>query len=118
MLSETIEAASLQVPQEWVDIPDWAADYYLAAHVDVDEQRLVLWGYATHAQVKTQGVYEASDRTYTLSDIDLIQDFAVFLGSPTARAAANCPDRRTAAVTDGSSRAADRAADERGRTEA
>lgn len=78
MLSETIEAASLQVPQEWVDIPDWAADYYLAAHVDVDEQRLVLWGYATHAQVKTQGVYEASDRTYTLSDIDLIQDFAVF----------------------------------------
>jgi hypothetical protein len=78
MLSETIDAATLQVPQEWVDIPDWAADYYLAAHVDVDEQRLVLWGYTTHAQVKTQGTYEASDRTYTLSDADLIQDFSVF----------------------------------------
>ncbi|PSN19233.1 hypothetical protein C7271_08360 [filamentous cyanobacterium CCP5] len=78
VLSETIDAATLQVPQEWVDIPDWAADYYLAAHVDVDEQRLVLWGYTTHAQVKTQGVYEPSDRTYTLSDTDLIQDFSVF----------------------------------------
>lgn len=78
ILSETIDAATLQVPQEWVDIPDWAADYYLAAHVDVDEQRLVLWGYTTHAQVKTQGTYEASDRTYTLSDTDLIQDFSVF----------------------------------------
>lgn len=78
VLSETIDAATLQVPQEWVDIPDWVADYYLAAHVDVDEQRLVLWGYTTHAQVKTQGTYAASDRTYTLSDTDLIQDFSVF----------------------------------------
>ncbi|WP_039727679.1 DUF1822 family protein [Leptolyngbya iicbica] len=78
VLSETIDAATLQVPQEWVDIPDWVADYYLAAHVDVDEQRLVLWGYTTHAQVKTQGTYAASERTYTLSDTDLIQDFSVF----------------------------------------
>jgi hypothetical protein len=78
VLSETIDATALQVPQEWVDIPDWTADYYLAAHVDVDQQRLVLWGYTTHAQVKAQGRYEASDRTYTLSDTDLIQDFSVF----------------------------------------
>jgi hypothetical protein len=78
MLSETIDAATLQIPQEWVDTPDWVADYYLAAHVDVDEQRLVLWGYTTHVQVKAQGTYEASDRTYTLSDTDLIQDFSVF----------------------------------------
>ena len=78
MLSETIDAATLQVPQEWVDIPGWAADYYLAAHVDVDEQRLALWGYATYAQVKAQGRYEPSDRTYSLSDVDVIHDFSVF----------------------------------------
>jgi hypothetical protein len=78
LLSETLDAATMPVPQEWVDIPDWAADYYLAAHVDVDEQRLALWGYAPYAQVKTQGVYEPSDRTYTLGDGDLIQDFSVF----------------------------------------
>ncbi|MBE9113179.1 DUF1822 family protein [Nodosilinea sp. LEGE 07298] len=78
ILSEAIDAASLAVPQEWVDIPGWAADYYVAAQVDVDEQRLVLWGYGTYAQVKGQGRYEPSDRTYSLSADDLIQDFSVF----------------------------------------
>ena len=78
ILSEAIDTAVLTVPQEWVDIPGWAADYYLAAQVDVDEQRLVLWGYGTHAQVKAQGHYEPSDRTYSLSADDLIQDFSVF----------------------------------------
>ncbi|MGB3308485.1 MAG: DUF1822 family protein [Nodosilinea sp.] len=78
ILSEAIDAASLAVPQEWVDIPGWAADYYVAAQVDVDEQRLALWGYGTYAQVKTQGHYEPRDRTYSLSEDDLIQDFSVF----------------------------------------
>lgn len=78
ILSESIDAASLTVPQEWVDIPGWAADYYVAAQVDVDEQRLVLWGYGTYAQVKTQGYYEPRDRTYSLGADDLIQDFSVF----------------------------------------
>jgi hypothetical protein len=78
MLTETIEAVTLQVPQEWVDIPGWTADYYIAAQVDIDEQRLGVWGYATHAQVKVQGIYEPCDRTYTLRDADLIQDFSVF----------------------------------------
>jgi hypothetical protein len=78
ILSEAIDATSLAVPQEWVDIPGWTADYYVAAQVDVDEQRLVLWGYGTYAQVKTQGHYESGDRTYSLSADDLIQDFSVF----------------------------------------
>ncbi|MBD2110035.1 DUF1822 family protein [Nodosilinea sp. FACHB-13] len=78
ILSEAIDATSLAVPQEWVDIPDWAADYYVAAQVDVDEQRLALWGYGTYAQVKIQGQYEPRDRTYSLSANDLIQDFSVF----------------------------------------
>ena len=78
MLSEAIDAAALTVPQEWVDIPGWAADYYLAAQVDVDEQRLVLWGYGTYAQVQARGHYEPRDRTYSLGADDLIQDFSVF----------------------------------------
>ncbi|WP_052049851.1 DUF1822 family protein [Leptolyngbya sp. KIOST-1] len=78
MLSEAIDASSLTVPQEWVDIPGWTADYYVAAQVDVDEQRLVLWGYGTYTQVKAQGRYDPRDRTYSLNAADLIQDFSVF----------------------------------------
>ncbi|MCU0527548.1 MAG: DUF1822 family protein [Elainella sp. Prado103] len=32
--TEAIDDAELAVPQEWVDIPDWAADYYLAVQID------------------------------------------------------------------------------------
>jgi hypothetical protein len=77
-LSEAIDATSLTVPQEWVDIPGWAADYYVAAQADVDAQRLVLWGYGTYAQMKNQGRYEPGGRTYSLGAEDLIQDFSVF----------------------------------------
>ena len=78
MLDEAIDAAELRVPQEWVDISDWIADYYIAAYIDVDEEQLVPWGYTTHAQLKALGAYDASDRTYTLRDDNLVQDFSVF----------------------------------------
>ncbi|NEQ50919.1 MAG: DUF1822 family protein [Leptolyngbya sp. SIO3F4] len=78
MLSETIDAAELEVPQEWVDLQGWRADYYIATYVDIDDHRLALWGYTTHAQLKTKGTYSVSKRTYSLSDIDLVQDFSAF----------------------------------------
>ncbi|MEM9165077.1 MAG: DUF1822 family protein [Cyanobacteria bacterium P01_F01_bin.4] len=78
MLTESLDAAELRVPQEWVDIPAWGADYYLAAQIDIDQQRLVLWGYTTHALLKTQGLYDANDRTYRLNDGQLVQDFSAF----------------------------------------
>ena len=78
ILSEAMDAAVLEVPQEWVDIPEWAAHYYIAAQVEVDEQRLALWGYTTHAQLKAQAVYDPDERLYRMEDSKLIQDFAVF----------------------------------------
>lgn len=78
MLDETIEAAELRVPQEWIDLPGLSADYYIAAYVDVDEQRLVLWGYTPYEIIKSKGVYDSIERTYSLRDTDLIQDFSAF----------------------------------------
>lgn len=78
ILSEAIDAAEINVPQEWVDLPNWSADYYIAAYVDVDEERLVLWGYTTHGQLKSQGTYHADDRTYCLNDTAMVQDFSAF----------------------------------------
>lgn len=78
MLSEALDAAELTVPQEWVDFPGLSADYYLAAYMDVDAQQLVLWGYTTYGQLKAEGTYDISDRTYCLKDTDLTQDFSAF----------------------------------------
>ncbi|MBE9063762.1 DUF1822 family protein [cf. Phormidesmis sp. LEGE 11477] len=77
-ISEAIDAAEMRVPQEWIDLPDWAGDYYIAAYADVDEQALALWGYTTYAKVKQQGRYDAGDRTYCIEEDSLIQDFSAF----------------------------------------
>ncbi len=72
-----IDLRELRVPQEWVDIPSWSADYYLAVQVNPDASWIRIWGYTTHDQLKTKGVYDPNDRTYSLDEDDLIQDLNV-----------------------------------------
>ncbi|MFB2838049.1 DUF1822 family protein, partial [Floridanema evergladense] len=74
--SEASDRSELRVPQEWVDIPSWVADYYLAVQVNPDDRCVVIWGYATHEQLK-KGFYDLSDRTYSLAPNDLISDLNV-----------------------------------------
>ncbi len=96
--TETIDLSELRVPQEWVDIPSWAGDYYLAAQVNPDDGWVRIWGYATHEQLKTSGSYDPGDRTYCLDEDDLIQDLNVLwvgrqlgLEEPTRSALAQLP---------------------------
>ena len=72
--SEASDLTEMRVPQEWVDIPDWVADYYLAIQVNLDDGYLRVWGYGTHQQLKTKGTYNSSDRSYSLTEDDLIND--------------------------------------------
>ena len=78
MVDEAIDTSELRVPKEWIDIPNWRADYYVAANIDLDKQQLLLWGYAPYSMVKNLGAYDVADNTYSLSYLDLIQDFSVF----------------------------------------
>ncbi|MDZ7961372.1 MAG: DUF1822 family protein [Aulosira sp. DedQUE10] len=68
--NENIDSESLRVPQEWIDIPTFVGDYYLAVQVDLeanaDECTLTVQGFATHRQVKQSGKYDPRDRTYIL----------------------------------------------------
>jgi hypothetical protein len=75
--TEAIDADELRVPQEWIDIPSWIADYYVLLQVDSDEGYVKVVGYTTHADLKTKGQYDADDRTYTLPTEDLIADINV-----------------------------------------
>jgi hypothetical protein len=84
--SRTIDTSEFQVPQEWVDIPSWAGDLYLAIQVNPDEASILIWGYATHAQLKAQGHYEPRDRTYSLDAHQLIRDFSTLRLCPQDRA--------------------------------
>lgn len=95
--SEAIDDGELEVPQEWVDSPTWAADYYLAVQIQLDEQAdshwVRLWGYTTHQDLKTSGRYDADDRTYSLSSQELIRDLSALWVTLQF-----CPDAQTQAA--------------------
>jgi Protein of unknown function (DUF1822) len=76
--TEAMDRSEFRVPQEWIDIPSWVGDYYLAVEVDPDEQCLNIWGYTTHQMLKSEGNYDPCDRTYCLDGDRLIQDLTVF----------------------------------------
>ncbi|MEZ2250313.1 DUF1822 family protein [Microcoleus sp.] len=69
------------VPQEWVDIPNWTADYYLPVQMNLDGDDGECWmevlGFATHRQLKNEGRYNATDRTYVLPTQELTKSFVV-----------------------------------------
>ncbi|WP_071518305.1 DUF1822 family protein [Geitlerinema sp. PCC 9228] len=71
---ETMDRSEFRVPREWVDVPRLVGDYYLAVEVNPEQGWLEVWGYATHAQIKTDGKYDPCDRTYCLSSSYLIPD--------------------------------------------
>lgn len=75
--TEAIDLSELRVPQEWVDIPTWAADYYLSVEVGLEAGWIRVVGYATHYKLKIIGTYDTHDRTYCLNTTDLIQDINV-----------------------------------------
>lgn len=84
--SEAIDSSGLEVPQEWVDIPNWAVDYYLAVQVklahpsepSLETEWLRVWGYTTHQELKTIANYDSVDRTYYLEARSLTQDLSAF----------------------------------------
>lgn len=72
--SEAIDDGELDVPQEWVDIPGWVGDYYLAVQVQLEQGWLRIWGYTTHQELKSKGDYDSDDRTYSLAAEQLTRD--------------------------------------------
>jgi Protein of unknown function (DUF1822) len=91
--TEAIDDDELCVPQEWVDLPSWVGDYYLAVQVNPDDLMLRIWGWTTHAQLKAKGCYDRRDRTYSLERDYLIQDLSVLWLTQEL-----CPDEMTQSV--------------------
>lgn len=65
--SDAIDMADFSVPQEWVDIPNWTADYYLPVRVDLEEKYLHFWGFVSRETLKAKADYDSIYRLYHLS---------------------------------------------------
>ncbi len=83
LVPSDLNSEELRVPQEWVDIPGWTADYYIAVQVNLDSDEDESWieisGFATHRQLKNQGIYNSDDRTYSLQVDQLTEDLTLLL---------------------------------------
>jgi hypothetical protein len=67
----------LCIPQELVDIPELAGDYYLAVQVNLEQRYIRIWGYTTHQKIKQKSLYDNSNRYYILDQDNIIEDLNV-----------------------------------------
>jgi hypothetical protein len=74
--SEHDYLSEFRVPREWLDIPNWAGNYYLPVEIDLEAGWMQVWGYATYEQLKTTG-RDRADETYVLPAEELIEDSSV-----------------------------------------
>jgi hypothetical protein len=76
--SETLETDQFSVPFEWVDISPWAADYYLAVQMNLEDDQhwMRIWGFTTHKRLKL-GTIDPVKRLYKIDAQDLTQDLNV-----------------------------------------
>lgn len=72
--SDQLDRDELRVPQEWVDIPAWLGDYYLAVQIDLETNIMNIWGFISHRTLRETGTYNALDRTYSIDSDFLIAD--------------------------------------------
>lgn len=62
---ESIDRNSFSVPREWLEIPAWVGDFYLAATVDLDHNTVELWGFTDFNTLKYAPI-DFQDQNYQL----------------------------------------------------
>lgn len=80
--TETEDLETWEIPQEWVDLPAFVADYYLAVelHIEADpaDSWLAVVGYATHGMVRES--HRTEEHCYALPRQALVDDlYLLFL---------------------------------------
>lgn len=75
--TETLDFETMYISQEWIKIPQWTADYYLGIYLDLEAGFIEVWGYSSHYQIMTEGVYESDERHYAVSSKLITRDLNV-----------------------------------------
>jgi Protein of unknown function (DUF1822) len=66
--SQSIDLTEIEIPQEWVDLPNWVGDYYIPIQVDVEGKYLHLWTFISHYDLKNNGEFDRVFRNYEIAD--------------------------------------------------
>ncbi|MEO0947254.1 MAG: DUF1822 family protein, partial [Cyanobacteria bacterium J06641_5] len=82
---EVDELEVLEIPQEWVDIADFAAEYYIAVQVDSENGWLAFVGGASYQTIKQQGICDLGLRAYHLAAENLLGFNSILVAGPVAK---------------------------------
>lgn len=72
--NNNIDTEEFTIPQEWVDIPSWAGDYYLPIQIDLEAKYLHIWGYISRQSLQAKADYDSVFRNYNIDTGYLIDD--------------------------------------------
>ncbi len=72
--SENLDIEECSIPAEWVDIPNFAGDYYLPVQLNLDKKYLHFWGYISRQSLKQKADYNNTFHNYYVHQTDLITD--------------------------------------------
>jgi hypothetical protein len=72
--SQDLDLFSFEVQREWVDLNNWAADYYVPIQVDIESQYLHLWGFISHKYLLERATLDRNFQSYQVASGDLIDD--------------------------------------------
>jgi hypothetical protein len=79
--SQNLDIIGCEIPQEWVDLPNWHADYYVPIQVDLEAKYLHLWGTITHAELKQVAELDPLFREYQVEGEQMTANLDVLWAS-------------------------------------
>jgi Protein of unknown function (DUF1822) len=72
--SQQLDLMSFEVQREWVDLSNWAADYYVPIQVDLESNYLHLWGFISREYLLERSTLDRNFQSYEVAGSDLIDD--------------------------------------------
>jgi Protein of unknown function (DUF1822) len=72
--SQDLDLMGFEVEREWVDLSNWAADYYVPIQVDIAHNYLHLWGFIAHQDLQQNANLDRDLQSYEVESEDLIDD--------------------------------------------
>jgi len=82
---EVDELEVLEIPQEWVDIAGFTAEYYIAIQIDPENGLLKFVGGASYQTIKQQGTCNTGLRAYYLAAENLLGFNSILVAEPVAK---------------------------------
>jgi hypothetical protein len=86
--SDNSDIEEMEIPQEWVDLPNWQGDYYVPIRVGTDgnKQFLHLWGFISDEKVRQIGRLDSMFRYYYIRGEEINSELdTLWMDLPEAR---------------------------------